>query len=102
MAHLRELQTRGPPRGYFPEPTKIILVVAPRNVAWAEDFFRGMGLKFVTGRSYLGGFIREGEAKKMFLADKVAGWAESLEILVGVSRKHPQSAYAGLQKSLQQ
>ena len=28
--------------------------------------------------------------------------AEAVEILSGVARKHPQSAYAGLQKSLQQ
>ena len=33
---------------------------------------------------------------------KVAVWADSVGTLVGVSRKHPQSAYAGLQKSLQQ
>ena len=36
------------------------------------------------------------------MSRKVEGWAESVETLAGVSRKHPQSAYAGLQKSLQQ
>ena len=36
------------------------------------------------------------------MAEKIKGWTESVEILVGVSRKHPQSAYSGLQKSLQQ
>ena len=60
-----------------------------------------MGLKVVTESIYLGGFIEEGEAEKIWLAGKVAGWAESLETLVGVSYKHPQSAYARLQKSLQ-
>ena len=30
------------------------------------------------------------------------GWTESIATLAGVSLKHPQSAYAGLQKSLQQ
>ena len=33
---------------------------------------------------------------------KVEGWADSVRTLSGVARKHPQSAYAGLQKSLQQ
>ena len=33
---------------------------------------------------------------------KITGWAESVETLAGASRKHPQSAYSGLQKSLQQ
>ena len=36
------------------------------------------------------------------MADKIKGSTESVEILSGVSQKHPQSAYAGLQKSLQQ
>ena len=35
MEHLRDLQARGPARGYYPEPTKIILVVDPGNVARA-------------------------------------------------------------------
>ena len=36
------------------------------------------------------------------MAEKFTGWAESVEILTEVSRKQPHSAYAGLQKSLQQ
>ena len=36
------------------------------------------------------------------MAEKITGWAESVETLSGVSCKHPQSAYAGPQKSLQQ
>ena len=35
LAHLWDMQARGQATGYFPEPTKIILVVSPRNVAWA-------------------------------------------------------------------
>ena len=56
----------------------------------------------VTGHLYLGGYIGDMEAEGRWLADKITGWAESVETLSGVSRKHPQSAYARLQKSLQQ
>ena len=35
------------------------------------------------------------------MTEKIKGWTESVKILAWVSRKHPQSAYAGLQKSLQ-
>ena len=35
LEHHRDLQAWGPPRGYYPEPTEIILVVALVNVAWA-------------------------------------------------------------------
>ena len=57
LEHLRDLQARGPARGYYPEPTKSSLVVALGNVARAEDFFQGMGIRAVTGKGYLGGFI---------------------------------------------
>ena len=33
LDHFRDLQARGPARGYYPDPTKSILVVAPGNVA---------------------------------------------------------------------
>ena len=41
--HFQDLQARGPARGYYPEPTKSILVVAPGNVARDEEHFRGLG-----------------------------------------------------------
>ena len=100
--HFRYLQARGPARGYYPETTKSILVVAPGNVAWAEEHFRGLGIWVVTGHRYLGGFIGDAYAEREWLRDKIRGWTESLKLLAGVAYKHPQSAYAGLQNSLQQ
>ena len=49
MAHFRDLQPRGTDQGYFPEPTKSILVVAKRNVPRTKEYFRGMGVQVVTG-----------------------------------------------------
>ena len=83
-------------RGYFLEPTKSILVLSPRNVAQAEEYFCWIGFKVVTGNRCLGRFISEIKAEKRWLCRKVTGWAESVETLAGVSHKHPQSAYAGL------
>ena len=102
LEHFRDLQARGPARGYYPEPTKSILVVAPGNVARVEEHFRGLGIRVVTGHWYLGGYIRDIEAEGSWLEAKIEGWTESVAILAGVARKQPQSAYAGLQKSLQQ
>ena len=64
LAHFKDMQARVPPRGYFLEPTKSILVVAPRNVPRSEYFFRGMGVKIVTGSRYLGGFVGDGASEK--------------------------------------
>ena len=59
QAHFQYLQARGPARGYYPEPTKSILVRAPGNVAQAEEHFCGLGIRVVTGHRYLGGFLGE-------------------------------------------
>ena len=102
LDHFNDMQARGPSRGYFPEPTKSILVVDPRNLPRVENFFHGMGVKIVTGSRYLGGFVRYIVAEDIWLAEKVQGWADSVKTLAEVARKHPQSAYTGIQKSLQQ
>ena len=79
---------RGPSRGYYPEPTKSILVVAPRNVAREQEFFCGMGIKMVTEHRYLGGFIGDSEMEKRWLSGKVTGRTELVETLAGVSCNH--------------
>ena len=88
-AHFQGLQARGPARGYYPELTKSILVVAPENVARAEEHFRGLGIRVVTGHRYLGGFIGDAEAEQEWLREKVQGWTESVNVLAGVAHKHP-------------
>ena len=61
-----------------------------------------MGLQIVTRNRYLGVLVRDGAAEKIWLTEKVEGWAESMRTLSGVARKHPHSAYSGLKNSLQQ
>ena len=39
QAHFQDLQVWEPARGYYPEPTKSILVVTPGNDAQAEEHF---------------------------------------------------------------
>ena len=92
----------GPPQGYLPEPTKSILIVSPRNVPRAEAIFWRYGLQIVTGGRYLGDLVSTKAAQDHFLGDKVEGWQDSVENLARVARRHPQTAFAGLQKSLHQ
>ena len=67
LEHFQDLQARGPPRDYFPELTKSILVVAPRNVARAEELFRVVLMKIVTGSWCLGVFVGDRAAKDSWL-----------------------------------
>ena len=39
LAHLQDMQARGPPRGYFLQPTKSILAMVLGNVPMADEFF---------------------------------------------------------------
>ena len=73
MAHFRDLQMKGPARRYFPEPIKSISVVSEHNVPRATEYFRGMGMKIVTGRRYLGGFVGERGTERQWVKTKVEG-----------------------------
>ena len=64
QAHFWDMQARGPARRYYLEPTKSILVVTPGNAARAEEHFRGLGIRVVTGHRYLGGFIGDAAAEQ--------------------------------------
>ena len=49
--------SQGPKFGYFPEPSKCYLVVAPEFVEEAAKVFEGYAVNIVTGHKLLGGFI---------------------------------------------
>jgi hypothetical protein len=53
----RRLEEIGPTYGYFPEPSKSILVVRQPNLEAAQIAFPDFGFKVTTGSRYLGGFI---------------------------------------------
>ena len=83
--HLENLMVRGPPDGFFPEPTTRILVVSPQNVPRVEDFFRGYGLQIVMESCYLGGFVGSKAAQDIWLGEKVEGWWDSVATLARIN-----------------
>jgi hypothetical protein len=87
--------------GYFPEPTKSILVTLPKNVKRAKEVFGGLGFQVRTGNCYLSSFIGELDACSKWIQEKVNDWAWATKELAAVAMAFPQLAYAGMQKSLQ-
>jgi hypothetical protein len=65
--------------------------------------FADLKFRVVTGSRYLGGFIGEKPAFDEWIRKKTKSWTEAvLTDLAVVAKNFPQSAYSGLQKSLQQ
>ena len=96
------LQLWGPARGYFPEPTKSILVVKPQSVERATARFAHLGFQIQTGARYLGGFVGDDAQQTEFVDTKVTEWATGIRRLGTIARSSPQCAFIALQKSFQQ
>jgi hypothetical protein len=100
--YFERLQELGPSRGYFPEPSKSILVVLDHNKEKAESSFTDLNFEVTNGSRYLGGFIGDSAAQQTWIEKKTRDWAAAVNELALVAPRFPQAAYAGLQKSLQQ
>jgi hypothetical protein len=95
------LEELGPIRGYFPEPSKSILISKPAEQAPARQHMAGFAFQYVEGHRYVGGFIGTPESREAWLQPQVADWIHGVEQLAQVAKRYPQTAYAGLAKSLQ-
>jgi hypothetical protein len=104
MRYFNELMEIGPKYGYFPEPSKCILIVRSTNLTTAQSLLEAHSLNFQlsTGDRFLGGFVGEASTRDEWLKKRISEWVSGVEQLAAVAATEPQTAYAGLQKSLQQ
>jgi hypothetical protein len=98
----RRLEEIGPNYGYFPEPSKSILVVRQHNLEAAQNAFPDFGFKVTTGSRCLGGFVGEDSALGNWIREKNKFWEEAVADLASAAPNFPQAAHSRLQKSLQQ
>jgi hypothetical protein len=89
-------------RGYHPEPAKSILVVQWHKFKSAKLDFENLNFKVTPGSRSLGGFLGDPTKRDEWLAEKTSFWASAIVELAVTARLYPQSAYTGLQRSLQQ
>jgi hypothetical protein len=82
--------------GYFPKPSKSVLIV-PARTAFAD-----LHSKVTTGHHCLDSFISDQDAFETWIPEKPKHWSETVMELALVAKNFPQSAYSGLHKSLQQ
>ncbi len=64
----------GPGFGYYPKPSKTILLVKDGKENEAKKVFKGSQVKILKGHRDLGAFIGARLVRKSFLADKIEEW----------------------------
>ena len=91
----------GPVQGYHPKPAKLIYIGKPEHEAWARNILTEFNFQYTSGARYIGSFIESKELQQDWLQPKINEWVENIKLFARAARKHPQTAYAGLTKSLQ-
>jgi len=91
----------GPQRGYFPEPSKSIIVCRADCQEQVAKNLARFQFQYTDGHRYLGTFLGSPEARQRWLQPQIDQWVGRVRKLSRIAKKYPQSAYAGMTKSLQ-
>ena len=97
-----ELYQEGPKYGYFPKPSKTVLIVKdPDQLQFAQDTFSGTGITISTeGERHLGAAIGNSAFKEQYVQRKVEKWVQDVEQLSIIANEEPQIALAAFTKAL--
>jgi hypothetical protein len=80
---------------------KSILIVRAHNRREAKSQFSELRFQVETGSCYLGGYIGSHADRELWIQEKISFWTSAVTDLAFAALSHPQTAFAGLQKSLQ-
>jgi hypothetical protein len=85
--------------GYFPNPSKSILVAPSSKLEFAKQHFNStydLGFSVYTVHRYLGGFIDDSTSRDKYVSSKISSWTQTVQQLFLVaSEKYSHSAYTG-------
>jgi len=98
---MRRLQDLGPARGYFPEPAKSIAITPRQHRDAARFVMAEFNFTYTDGNRYVGGYIGAPDTRGEWLDTQVTKWSENVRQLAQIAKRYPQTAFAGLSKSLQ-
>ena len=97
-----ELNQTGPKYGYFPKPSKTILIVKdPEKLELANAIFGRTGITIdVNGERHLGAAIGSKSFKEKYVKKKVDGWIEDVKQLSKIAKEEPQIAHSAYTKAM--
>ena len=88
-----ELHLQGPKYGYFPKPSKSVLILKNKDLLNdAKRIFAGTGIKISTDGEFrhLGAVLGSPEFRETYVRDKVSKWVSDIEELSVIARDEPQ------------
>ena len=92
-----KLLEKGPSFGYFPEPSKSVLIIDRKFKVEAERMFSDVGIKVVSGHRFIG----EDDECELYVKQKIEKWVRCVAGLSKAAESQPQAAFAALVKSIQ-
>ena len=97
-----ELNREGPKYGYFPKPSKTVLIVKnPDQLQYACDVFDGTGVTIgIEGERHLGAVVGSVEFKERYVSKKIEKWVKDVEQLAEIAKEEPQIALSAYTKAL--
>ena len=97
-----KLNELGPAYGYFPKPSKTIVVLKdPGKLEEATGIFGPLGLTVtVDGERHLGAAVGSAVFRNRYVSEKVNLWVQDVERLADVAIEEPQAAYTAFVKSI--
>ena len=109
-----ELLIEGPNYGYYPKPSKCILVVKPPMLAHAKLIFKGTKVQVHTegskdtgvevtseGTRHLGAAVGTTDFKHNYIKQKIEKWITAVKKLSEIATTQPHAAYATFTHCLQ-
>ena len=84
----------GPSFGYFPKPSKTVLIVKDlKYLPTAKSLFHGTGIKItLEGDRHLGAVIGSSSFKESFVKKKIDGWVKDVEQLAALGHEESRTS----------
>ena len=84
----------GPPNGYYPKPSKSILIVKNQDMLLrAEEAFAGTGVQITAeGDRHIGAALGSENFKTQYVSRKIENWVKDVKELAAIAKEEPQCA----------
>ena len=84
-----------PKHGYFPKPSKTILIFKPEYESKSVEVFNNTNIKVASsGQRQLGAVIGSELYRKEYIEERVSKWRDELLLLSKIAEIQPQAAYS--------